>query len=273
MIWGMDFVVEVVVEAAVLGRVPVAGVVVVVAADGGGSAGGGPVLGLRVVEAEFDALLAALFGEFLEGVALEGGGGDDVEGVDLGVEHGEAVVVLGGDDDVLHAGGFGEGDDVVRGEAGGVEVFGEGFVVGDGDGEVVHDPLADVGGALAVPLAGGDGVEAPVDEHAEAGFAPPLHAGVALGGSFGVLDGGDGVVGGGGVGRCACELRVAERCRGKDGGDGECCGRLSFKGVPPGAGFGCRGIVCEKAMLQVKNRFGVPIRATGTESPVMEDVG
>ena len=81
------------------------------------AAGSGPVLGLGVVEAELDALLAAFFGELAEGVALEGSGGDDVEGVDLGVEHGEAVVVLGGDDDVLHAGGFCEGDDVVRAEA------------------------------------------------------------------------------------------------------------------------------------------------------------
>ena len=179
---------EIVIEGAVLCGIPVAGVFVVVAADGCCSAGGGPILRLRVVEAEFDALFAALFGEFFEGVAFEGSGGDDVEGVDLGVEHGEAVVVFGGDDDVLHAGGFCEGDDVVRGEAGGIELGGEGFVVGDGDGEVVHDPLADVSGALAVPLASGDGVEAPVDEHAEAGFAPPFHAGVALGGGFGVLD-------------------------------------------------------------------------------------
>ena len=50
----------------------------------------------------------------LSGIALERRGGDDVEGVGLRVEHGEAIVVLGGDDDVLHAGGFGEGDDVVR---------------------------------------------------------------------------------------------------------------------------------------------------------------
>ena len=91
-------------------------------------------------------------------------------------------------------------------------LFRSGFVVGDGDGEVVHDPLADVVGSLAVPLAGGDGVEAPVNEHAEACFAPPLHAGVALGWSFGVLDGGDGVVGGGGVGRGACQLPEGEGC-------------------------------------------------------------
>jgi hypothetical protein len=94
-------------------------------------------------------------------------------------------------------------------EAGGVELGGEGFVVGDGDGEVVHDPLANVGGALAFPLTGGDGVEAPMDEHAEAGLAPPLHAGVALGWGFCVLDGWDGVIGGSGVGWGACELGAA----------------------------------------------------------------
>ncbi|MCU1247397.1 MAG: hypothetical protein JWQ49_426 [Edaphobacter sp.] len=48
---GDGFFVEVVVEAAVLGGVPVAGVGVVVAADGGCSSGGGPVLRLGVVEA------------------------------------------------------------------------------------------------------------------------------------------------------------------------------------------------------------------------------
>jgi len=107
-----------------------------------------------------------------------------------------------------------------------------------------------VGGALAVPLAGGDGVEAPVDEHAESGLAPPLHAGVALGGGFGVLDGGNGMIDGSGVGGCACELRVAERGRDekKDGGD---AAEGLFQGSPP-IGFCCRGIVCEKGVLQVK---------------------
>ncbi|MCU1247398.1 MAG: hypothetical protein JWQ49_427 [Edaphobacter sp.] len=141
--------------------------------------------------------------------------------------------MLGGDDDVLHTGGFGEGYDVVRAEAGGVEVFGEGFVVGDGDGEVVHDPFADVGGALAVPLACGDGVEAPVDEHAEAGFAPPLHAGVALGGGFGVLDGGYGVIDGLGVRLAAFELPVAERCGGEEKGEGDAAEGL-VQGILPG---------------------------------------
>jgi hypothetical protein len=247
---GDGFLVEVVVEAAVLRGVPVTGLGIVSAADCCGAAGCGPILRLRVVEAEFDALFAALFGEFAEWVAFEGSRGDDVEGIDLGVEHGEAVVVFGGDDDVLHAGGFGQGDDVVRAEASGVEVFREGFVVGDGDGEVVHDPLADVGGALAVPLAGGDGVEAPVDEHAEAGFAPPLHSGVALGRGFGVLDGGDGMVDRRCVGLGAFELRVAPG----RGGDEKCGGDAAvryFQVSSSGRSDG-RGIIGENIYLLVQ---------------------
>ena len=117
-------------------------------------------------------------------------------------------MVLGGDDDVLHTGGFGEGYDVVGAEGGGVEFWGEGFVVGDGDGGGVHDPLADAGDLFAVPSAGGDGVKTPVDEHAEAGLAPPLHAGVALGWGFGFLDCPHGVGEGLREGRVAFELRV-----------------------------------------------------------------
>ena len=121
----------------------------------GGAAGGGPVLRLRVVEAELDALLAALFGEFFEGIALEGRGVDDVEGIGLGVEHGEAVVVFGGDDDVLHAGGLGERDDVVGVEAGGIELAGE--VPCSRRREwcasfMIHSPMR---GSLAVPLPAG----------------------------------------------------------------------------------------------------------------------
>ncbi len=41
------------------------------------------------------------------------------------MEHGEAVVMLGGDDDVLHAGGFCDGDPCVGVEPGGIELGGE----------------------------------------------------------------------------------------------------------------------------------------------------
>ena len=97
--------------------------------------------------------MLALFGEFAHRVALKGRGGDDVEGVDFGVEHGEAVVMLGGDDDVLHAGGFGEGDDVMRVEAGGIELRGESLVVCTGMEALfmIHSPMSGICLPFQVP--------------------------------------------------------------------------------------------------------------------------
>ena len=62
----------------------------------------------------------------------------------------------------------------------GIELLGELRVVGHGNLAAVHDPLADAADLLAVPGAGGHGVEAPVDEHAEPRLAPPGHPLVAL---------------------------------------------------------------------------------------------
>ena len=47
------------------------------------------------------------------------------------------------------------------------------------DADRVEDPLG-AAGALAFPVTAGNRVEPPVDEHAEAGFAPPRHAGIVL---------------------------------------------------------------------------------------------
>jgi len=77
----------------------------------------------------------------------------------------------------------------MRIEAGGIELGGECLVIGDRNGAAIHDPFADAGDLFAVPRAGGNGVESPVDEHAEARCPPPLHARIALCGSFGFLDG------------------------------------------------------------------------------------
>ena len=70
-----------------------------------------PVLILRVVEAELHPLLLALLGQFADRIAMKGRGGDDIEGIRLGVEHREAVMMLGCDDDVFHPGRLGEGND------------------------------------------------------------------------------------------------------------------------------------------------------------------
>ncbi len=59
-----------------------------------------PVLRLRVVETEAHAGSLAGGGAFLHNVAAEGGCVNDVEAAVGGAEHGEAVVVHGGDDHV-----------------------------------------------------------------------------------------------------------------------------------------------------------------------------
>ena len=110
----------------------------------GVAAGMVPVLDLGVVNAEVDALFAGGVGEFLDDIALERSGVHDVEGVG-GLEHREAVVVLGGDDDVFHAGILGDFDEVIGIELGGVELVGVLVVLGDGNPGVVHDPFADAG--------------------------------------------------------------------------------------------------------------------------------
>ena len=127
-------------------------------------------------EAEDEALLADGGGEFAGEVAF-GAHLAGAPGGDVGVPHGEAVVMLGYGDDVFCAGGFEEGGPFV------------GVVVGDGEegDEVLVAELVGravvlgvprhVGGVhvLDVPLvdAGGDGVEAPVDEDAELGGVEP----------------------------------------------------------------------------------------------------
>lgn len=167
-----DFVLEVAVEVflALVGEVPIV-------ADAVGLV---PVLGLRIVEAQPDALALAGRRQFLHGVAMEGRRVDDVVLAGLGVEHGKTVVMFSGDDDVLHAGVLGDGDPLVRVEPDGVEFIGEFLVVFDGNFGVVHDPLADAGDFFAIPIAGGQRIEAPVDEHAETRVAPPVEAAFAF---------------------------------------------------------------------------------------------
>ena len=134
-----------------------------------------PVLRLRVIEAELDVVARAGGGEFLQRIALEGRGVDDIVLAGLGAVHGEAVVMLAGDHDVLHAGIVGHLDPLFGVEFYGIELGGQLFVFLDGNLGAVHDPLADAGDGLPLPFSGGNRIEAPVDEEAELGLAEPLH--------------------------------------------------------------------------------------------------
>src|SRR5262249_53228501 len=104
---------------------------------------------------------------------------DDVVVGDPAVVHREAIVVLRRDHDVLHAGVLRDADDLLRVELDWIELRRKRLVLGARDVRPRHDPLAHVLRSLSLPLAGGHGVEAPVDEHAEARVTPPLHPRIA----------------------------------------------------------------------------------------------
>ena len=146
------------------------GFAVGVFAGAAAAAGGGPVLVVRVVESEAEARFTAGGGEFLHRIAFEGRGIHDVEGVG-GFEHGESFVMLRGDDDVFHPGGFGDAGDLLGVEFGGIEFAGEGHVFGIRDFHLALDPLADAVKRLVLPLAAEVGKQAPVDEHAVVAIA------------------------------------------------------------------------------------------------------
>ena len=119
----------------------------------------------RVVEADAEAFGAGGFDELADEVAP----GALLHGVvvgELGVPHAEAFVVLGGHHHVLLSGAFGEAGPLAGGVGFRREVLGEDFILRNGNALGFHDPL----------LVADDAVEAPVDEHAELGFAPPGEA-------------------------------------------------------------------------------------------------
>ena len=89
----------------------------------------------------------------------------------LGVEHTETFVMLGGHHHVFLAGLLGEFRPGPRGVRLRLESFGQLLVFGDRNRFVLHGPFVTPQSA----------VKAPVNEHAEARLVPPLHAALAIG--------------------------------------------------------------------------------------------
>ena len=131
-----------------------------------------------MVPAHLDSLPPAGVGQFLHDVAFKRGRHDVEVGV-FGVEQAEAVVVLGGDDDVLGPGILGDPDPLVGIEFHRIELLHKLFVLLQRDLAALANPFGVIGPAF--PLASGHGVDAPVDEHPETGVAPPFHPLVAFG--------------------------------------------------------------------------------------------
>ena len=92
----------------------------------------------------------------------------------LRVEHAEPVVVFGGDHQVPLAGSSGERRPRVGVKLDRVELTRERFVLRNRNARAVHDPLADSGDVLAVPFAGRNRVQPPMDKQPEARLAEPV---------------------------------------------------------------------------------------------------
>ena len=174
---GLDLLFEIATEVALLhGLREIPGVA--------GCVGAMPVLILRVVKAQGHAGFVTGLGELFHRIAGKRSGVDDVVVANGGVVHGEAVVMLGCENKVFRTGVLSELDPRTGVELDRVEPGGELFVVGDGNLVAEHDPFGDAVDVPTIPLAGGNGVETPVDEHAEAGVGPPGEA-VAVGPGLG----------------------------------------------------------------------------------------
>ena len=112
----------------------------------------------------------------------------------LGVEVAEALMVLGGHHHVFLPGDFSQLGPIASGIRLGLEELGLLLVFRHRNTFLFHRPFVTAEGA----------VQAPVDEHAEAGFMPPLHAGLASGIARG--------------GRRGCAGGWAGNCGGRSGG-------------------------------------------------------
>ena len=85
-----------------------------------------------------------------------------------------------GNNDVFHAGFRGEIDPGLGIEKERVEHPGIGLVFLNGDLASMHDPLASSPYGVSFVSPAQNGVDAPVDEHAEARFLPPSHTGFTI---------------------------------------------------------------------------------------------
>ena len=122
----------------------------------------------RIVETDFDTFGAECLDRLANQVLLVGRVADAIVGV-FGGPQTKAVVVLGGDDEIFHARQFGHTGPFFGVEQIGVEVGEVLLVVGNADFFAVADPF----------VAGGQGVQPPVDEHAEAVVGKPRSVGFA----------------------------------------------------------------------------------------------
>src|SRR5580692_1934863 len=131
--------------------------------------------------------------------------------------------MFGCNDDVTNAGRLRERNDIVGAERCGIELRCKCFVIRNWNRGTVHDPLADAGDLLPIPSPGRNGVEPPMDEHAEPRLSPPAHTCISLGCRLSILNRGYRVVCAG-IDMLALNLgaRREGRCNKRERGKGDC---------------------------------------------------
>src|SRR6267142_1558156 len=105
----------------------------------------------------------------------------DVEATDFRIVHGEAIVMFGSDDEILHPGILCDLHPLFGVKFDGVELPRQGFILRHGDLRSIHYPFAETWNELPFPLPRRNRIESPVNEHSETRFTKPFHPPVMFG--------------------------------------------------------------------------------------------
>ena len=134
-----------------------------------------PVQILRIVKAQLHAVFIAGLGQLGDHVAAKGRRVAHIEAAGLGAEQRKALVVLRGDDEIVHAALLRQANPLVGAEVDGIEHGSQPAVFGVGNPLMGLDPLG-VGAALAAAVfAAQQRVKPPVDHHAVFALEPFAH--------------------------------------------------------------------------------------------------
>ena len=142
---------------------------------GNSTAGIIPILRLRIIKPEPDALLATGLRQLFQYIFSIGSRIHDIPLTSLWIKHCKAIVMLGSDHDIFHACIFGHSHPFIGIKFYRVEFFCELLVISNRDFSPVHDPFSDTVDLLPLICSRGNRIYSPMNEHAKASFPPPFH--------------------------------------------------------------------------------------------------
>ena len=139
-----------------------------------------PVLCLRVIQPKLNVVFACSFGQRLEKIFAIRRRVHNIPITDCSIEKSETIMVLGGDDDVLHTSILSHEHPSFRIVIYWVELLRVLLIFRYRDLSIMHDPFANILYLLAFVSPSWNGVDTPVDKKSKSSFTPPGHACVTL---------------------------------------------------------------------------------------------